>query len=133
MFPRKLPFLIFVPLPYDKHQPSHSLSYILLGILFTLTNVQGYSSAPLHPKSNTSDHPHPVQIHHAVVCRPYILPHTTHVDRHATSAHAHLIVGTVTVVTALVTTKNTSSHARARAVSSISVHATANVAGSRDT
>lgn len=42
------------------------------------------------PRVHTSDHPHQDRgIHHAVVCRPCVLPHTTYVRRHATSAHAH--------------------------------------------
>jgi len=132
MFPRKSPLLIFVPLPINTNP---LIPFLIFCSGYFLPWQTGKATLLPHyiPKAHTSDHPHLVQIHHAVVCRPYVLPHTTHVRRHATSAHAHLIAGTVTVVTAVVTIKNTSSHARARAVSSISVHATANVAGSRDT
>lgn len=92
-FPRKspLPDLRFPP-DHGRGQPSRSLSCAVCGVLFTSDGrARGPSGAPLPiPRVHTSDHPHPgLPIHHAVVCRPCVLPHTTYVGRHATSAHAH--------------------------------------------
>jgi len=82
-----------------RRQPSRSFSLSLslslpravCGVLFTSDERAGPLRCPTpHPEgAHLRSSPPRSPIHHAVVCRPCVLPHTTYVGRHATSAHAH--------------------------------------------
>lgn len=77
--------------PFDDDARTLSLPPVRRGFALHLDEPHGAPPVPHSiPRAHTSDHPHQDRgIHHAVVCRPCVLPHTTYVRRHATSAHAH--------------------------------------------
>lgn len=90
-----------------------SCEYATSGLLFASS---GPRQCPFHSSSRgrtpSSIPPPGSPVHHAVVCRPCVLPHTTYVGRHATSAHARSAVSAAATATATAAADSASSRAR---------------------